>query len=115
MIITLLFPPHRVCSYKPEHIVLKTYSPLNRLVSRPLSLAIPINHKKERSTSLSLKDHQLFLLSPLLVPTRCTPVTDVSLRIYPGIPIEYSLPLIGCVQMIASGTVALGSSRKNPA
>jgi hypothetical protein len=42
-------------------------------------------------------------------------VTDVSLRIYRGIPIECRPPQIGFVRTIVPGIVALGSSRKNPA
>lgn len=106
----------KVCSYRLGHIAHKTYFPLSYLVFHHLSLAILTNHKTEfRSTSRSLKDHLFFLHSPLLFPTRCMSVTDVSLRIYRGIPIECKPPQIGFVRTIAPGTVALGSSRKNPA
>lgn len=114
MTITLLFLPLRVCSCKLEHIAHKTYSLLNHLVFRPLSLAILINRKAEsRSMSRSLKDHLFFLHFPLLFPTQRMSVTDVSLRIYSGIPIECSPLQIGCAQTTAPGTVALGSSRRN--
>jgi hypothetical protein len=115
MTITLLYLPLRVCSYRLDHIAHKTYSPLKYLVFHHLSLAILTNHKTEfRSTSHSLKDHLFFLHSPLPFPTRCMSVTDVSLRIYRGIPIECKPPQIGFVRTIAPGIVALGSSRKNP-
>ena len=116
MTITLLYLPLRVCSYRLDHIAHKTYSLLNYLVFHHLSLAILTNHKTEsRSTSHSLKDCLFFLHSPLPSPTKCTSVTDVSLRIYRGIPIECKPPQIGFVRTIAPGIVALGSSRKNPA
>ena len=114
MIITLPFLPLRGCNYKLEYIAPKTYSPLNRLVSHLLNWAILIHKTEFRSTSHSLKGHLLFLLFPLLFPTQCMSVTDVFLRIHRGIPIEYSPPLIGFAQTSASGSVALGSSRKNP-
>ena len=114
MIITLPFLPLRACNYKLEYTAPKTYSPLNRLVSH-LNWVILINHKTEfRSTSHSLKGHPFFLPFPLLFPTQCMSVTDVSPRIYRGIPIEYNPPLIGFAQTIASGSVAPGSSQKNP-
>jgi hypothetical protein len=116
MTITLLYLPLRVCSYRLDHIAHKTYSPLKHLVFHHLRWAILTNHKTEfRSTSHSLKDHLFFLHFPLLFPTKFMSVTDVSLRIYRGIPIEYNPPQIGFVRMIVPGIAALGSSRKNPA
>ena len=64
--------------------------------------------------SHSLKDQLLFLRS-LLFPIQYTPVTGVFPKIYLGYPIGYSLPPIGFVRTIASGTVALGLLQKSPA
>jgi hypothetical protein len=116
MTITLLYLPPRVCSYRLDHIAPRTCSPLNHLVFHHLSLAILTNHKTEfRSTSHSLKGHLSILHSPLPFPTKCMSVTDVSFRIYRGIPIECKPPRIGFVRTIAPGIVALGLSLKNPA
>lgn len=116
MTITLLYLPLRVCSYRLDHTAHKTYSPLSHLVFHHLSLAILTSHKTEfRPMSHSLKDHLFFLHSPLPFPTKCMSVTDVSIQIYRGIPIECKPPQIGFVRTIAPGIVAPDSSRKNPA
>ena len=113
---TPLYLPLRVCSCRLDHIAHKTYSPLNPLVFHRLSLATLTNPKTGfRSTSHSPKDHLFFLHSPLPFTTKCMSVTDVSLLIYRGIPIECKPPQIGFVRTIAPGIVALASSRRKPA
>jgi len=115
-IITLLFLPLKDYSYKLEHIVPRTCSPLNLLVFHPLNSLILSNRKKElQSMNNSPKGHLFFLRSPLLFPTQCTSATGASPRMYLGFLIEYNLPPIGFVPTIAPGTAVLVSSQKKPA
>lgn len=114
MTITLLSLPLKVYSYKPEHIVPRTCSPLSLLDSHPLNLLIHISNKKElRFMNRSLKGHLCILRSPLLSPIQCMSAIGVSPRTYLGFLIEYSPPPNGFVPTIAPGTVALDSSQKN--
>jgi hypothetical protein len=114
MIITLPYLPLRACSYRLERIALKMYSPLNHLDFHRPSFPT-LTHRKMvlHSMSRSLTEHPFLLHFLLKLPIRCMSAIGASPRIYLGSPIGYSPRLIGYVQTIASGTVALGWLQKN--